>query len=241
MAGGAGAVRAGLRRLVGRRPRGQPGEVVLPSQRAHRLHPGDHRRGARPARHAARRRAVRRAGLRRHPGRAALGRSVRPARRRGHHGLARRPGADQHGCGGRPAADHRHPAAADLLRRLVAGAHHVRHRDPAVPGQDRAGGCPGHRGPGRDPFGAAGWPGARRASASCGRRRAKAKKGQEGQAESGRQPAPRSRRSERSARNRRRKAGRGRSGRFASAGGSGSRRRVGSARDTRSRRRQPSR
>ena len=78
--GAARQVRARVRRLVGRRPRRLQGEVGQPARGAHRLHLRDHRRGARPGRHARRARAVRRSSAT--PGCAiavAADRPVRPA------------------------------------------------------------------------------------------------------------------------------------------------------------------
>ena len=95
-------VRAGHRRLVGRRPRRQPGEVGLAARGAHRLHLRGHRRGARPDRHAAGARPVRRCSRS-----ACSGSSlrtddlVRPDRHRRGAGLDRRPGDDQHRRGAR--------------------------------------------------------------------------------------------------------------------------------------------
>ena len=99
------------------------------------------------------------------PGRQAHHRPVRPARRRGRHHLARRAGRDQHRRGRRPAADHRHPAAAGQLRRLVAAAHPRRDRDAAVVRPLRA---RRPRGAGRPVRGA--WPGSS-AGARCPSRR----------------------------------------------------------------------
>ena len=59
--GAAREVRARLRRLVGRRSRRLEGEVGQPARGPHRLHLRDHRRGARPGRHAHRAGAARRA------------------------------------------------------------------------------------------------------------------------------------------------------------------------------------
>ena len=61
-------------------------------------------------------------------------RADRPVRAAGvlrRHRLARRPGDHQHGRGRRAAADHRHPAAAGLLRRLVAARDARRDRHAA--------------------------------------------------------------------------------------------------------------
>ena len=132
LAGAARQVRARQRRLVGRRPRRQPGEVGQPARGAHRLHLRHHRRGARPGRDASRCCAVRGARLRRAARRAARRRPVRPARRRRARPPGSRPGAGQHRCGARPAADRRRAAAAGLVRRLGAAADHVRPRDAAV-------------------------------------------------------------------------------------------------------------
>ena len=110
-------------------------------ERAHRLHLRDHRRGARPARRARGARAVRDARLRRAADRRAHRRPVRcGCVAAAVDGLARRPGrasTSATSCGLLPVTGA--PAAADLLRRHVAGGHHVRVRAcwPTRPGTSR--------------------------------------------------------------------------------------------------------
>ena len=113
-------------------PGQQRDEVGPAAARGVRLHLRDHRRGARLPRLPGRRHPVRRARLRRLPHRPALDRPVHPAGQRRDHRLAGRPGGDEHGLRRRAAAGHRRPAAADLRRRHVAGAHPV-HRRAAGP------------------------------------------------------------------------------------------------------------
>ena len=59
-------------------------------------------------------------------------RAVRPLRRRRRHRVGARAGAGQHRRRARPAAHHRRPAAARVVRRLGAGADDARPRDAAV-------------------------------------------------------------------------------------------------------------
>ena len=104
-------------------------EVGRPARGAHRLHLRRHRRGARPGRHAAR--CSRCSPCSPTPGIRVALRTEDPfvrLRGRRHRGLDHRAGDDQHRRGARPAADHRHPAAAGLLRRLGAAAHAGRAR-----------------------------------------------------------------------------------------------------------------
>ena len=134
--GDPGHVRARHRRPLGRGPGQQRDEVEPAAARPVGLHLRDHRRGARLPRLPRRRHPVRRARLRGLPHRPALGRPVRPARLRRDHRLAHRPGRDEHGLRGRPAAGDRRPVAADLRGRHVAGADAV-HRRPARPVRPR--------------------------------------------------------------------------------------------------------
>ncbi len=112
------------------RPRRRPREVVVPAQRAHRLHLRDHRRGARPHRLPARARAVRRARARRLPRRAPRARPVRHAARRRRHRVDRRAGRDQPRRGRRAAAGVGDHAAVPVGGRIVARDHDVRRGDP---------------------------------------------------------------------------------------------------------------
>ena len=91
------------RRPERRRPRRGPRQVVLPPERAHRLHLRDHRRGARLHRLPARARAVRRPRARRAAHRAARARPLRhaasrPASPRGSSARPRSTSARSSGC-----------------------------------------------------------------------------------------------------------------------------------------------
>src|SRR5438874_357550 len=90
------AGRPGQRALDGPGPGRQPGQVGLPSQRLHRLHLRRHRRGAGPARDAARHRPLRRLRRPRCAGRHPRARPLRRPAGGRDHGLGGRTGADQH-------------------------------------------------------------------------------------------------------------------------------------------------
>ena len=79
------------------------------------------------------------AGVRRHPDRGPHEGPVRPVRVGRDRRVAARPGADQHRYGARPAAGHRDPAAADLVRRLGPAADPGRARSADVVRAHRAG------------------------------------------------------------------------------------------------------
>ncbi|KAH2775452.1 hypothetical protein KXW38_002126, partial [Aspergillus fumigatus] len=122
----------GFGRMARRRPRGEPREVVVAAGGAQRLHLRDHRRGARPRRHARRHPRLRDARLRTHPGDDALDEPLR----QDHHGgplrVAHRPGGHQHRRRRRPPARHRPPAALRLLRRIVDHRLPPRRRRPPL-------------------------------------------------------------------------------------------------------------
>ena len=122
----------GLRRLVGCGSRWLQGEVGQPARGAHRLHLRDHRRGARPGRHARRAGSGRRHRLCRAAHRRRRDRAVRPAGRRRRDGVDPGAGPGEHRCGARHPAHHRCAVAAGLLRRVRARTDHARSRHAAV-------------------------------------------------------------------------------------------------------------
>ena len=128
------------RRVLGRRLGRQPAEVGLAARSPHRLHPRDHRRGARAVRQPRRAAAVRAVRGRRHPRRHAHQGRLRPLRRGRHRDLDPLAGHDQHGHGSWPAAGHRHSAPADLSGRLepVRDPGGVRHSAELRDDRDRA-------------------------------------------------------------------------------------------------------
>ena len=96
-----------------------------------RLHLRDPGRGTGPARHALRDVPLRGAGVRRAADRPPGPGHLHAAGRRGGHRLDRGPGAGEHGCGPRPAADYRGAPAAGLLGPVLPARDHggARHAD----------------------------------------------------------------------------------------------------------------
>ena len=129
------AVRPGHRR--------QPAEVGRPARGAHRLHLRGARGGARPGRHPAGDHPVPHHRVRGAARRPAYRRPLRALRLVRHRGLAGRPDDDQRRHGARAAPGDRHPAAADLLRRLRAAPVAGRARPPRRLRAPRAGGGAG--------------------------------------------------------------------------------------------------
>src|SRR6185437_12160934 len=195
LSGPPGQVRAGQRRYFRRWTGAGHREVELPAQRPQRLHLRDHRRGTRPGRRARPARPVRVVRLHRDADRAPLGRPVPAAADRDHHAVGDRSVVHQRRLRDRPAARHRHPAAADFCRWNIHGHNTFddRHDGQRGASRTRGGRCAARR-PRRpdDPHPAAATAGALLADPGRGAARPAARQAEAGQAAAQAATGPRS-------------------------------------------------